>query len=96
MPFEIIEENFYDPQTSEMDDEPEDEDGDGSTGSPMWEILQKIGHGLAAMATLSLLIWMASLVVRSPQQVAAQSSTQAATARVIHVPAIHARRTTVF
>jgi hypothetical protein len=64
VPFEIAEQNFYDPETSELD-EPE-EDTDEPSSSPFWEISKKVGHGLAALGTLSLLVWMGSLVPGNP------------------------------
>jgi hypothetical protein len=71
VPFEVAPHNFYDPETSEQEEESDDEADDSST-SPVWEVSKKIGHGFAALVTLTMLVWMGSLVFRSPQQVAAQ------------------------
>ena len=75
VPFEIGEENFYDPETSELDEEDDSED-EGSSTSPMRDLAVKIGHGMAGLFTLSILIWMGSLLFRSPDEVAAQSHSQ--------------------
>ena len=64
--FEVCSANFYDPDTSETDEE-EADDNDGSSLTPAWDIAKKIGHVVAGLVTLSMLVWMSSLLFRSPQ-----------------------------
>jgi len=71
VPFEVSADNFYDPETSEMAEESDDENSDSSI-NPVWEICKKIGHGIAALVTVTMLVWMGSLVFRSPRQAVAQ------------------------
>jgi hypothetical protein len=70
--FEVSPENFYDPDTSEMDEEDEDDDQDSSL-NPVWDLAKKVGHAMAGLVTLSMLVWMGSLLFRSPREAVAQN-----------------------
>ena len=79
--FEVNSDNYYDPDTSELDEPAKNDDDDGSSMSPLWNIAHKIGHGLAGLVTLGILVWMGSLVFRSPREAAANIVSNAATRR---------------
>lgn len=68
--FTVNSENFYDPDTSETDEE-EDEEETSSIGQA-WDIVKKVGHALAGLVTVAMLFWMSTLLFRSPQDARAQ------------------------
>lgn len=74
--FDVDRENYYDPETSELDVD-EDDSSDGDSMSPVWTIARNIGNGLAGLAAFGIILWMASLLFRSPQQLSAQSNVPA-------------------
>ena len=78
--FDVGPENYYDPDTSELD-EPAKSDDDGSSTMSIWQIASKIGHGLAGLVTAGILVWMVSLVFRSPREAAAYIPGNMATRR---------------
>jgi hypothetical protein len=71
--FEIRSDNFYDPETTEFDEEDEDDDEGGSVLSPVWAIAKKIGHAASGLVTLAMLYWMSTLLFRSPKDALAQN-----------------------
>ena len=70
--FEVDSANFYDPDTSEMDDEEDDDEKDSSL-TPVWDIAKKVGHAMAGLVTLMMLVWMSTLLFRSPRDAVAQN-----------------------
>ena len=67
--FEVVRDNFYDPDTTEFDEPSEDESNESSL-TPVWDLARKVGHVLAGLVTVSMLVWMCSLMLRSPQEAA--------------------------
>ena len=72
--FALDSDNFYDPDTSELDEIDENDRQKQFSLTSAWEIATKCGHGLAGLVTLSMLVWMTSLLFRSPQEALAQNA----------------------
>jgi len=72
--FAVDAENFYDPDTSELDEAEENDGQEKSSLTSRWDIAKKIGHALAGLVILSMLVWMTSLLFRSPQEAVAQNA----------------------
>lgn len=72
--FEACSDNEYDPDTSEFDEVDEDEDEDGSSLSPLWSIATTVGHVLAGLVTVGMLVWMTALLFRSPKDAWAENT----------------------
>ena len=71
--FEVDSANFYDPDTSEMDDDDDEDDEKDSSLTPVWDIAKKVGHAMAGLVTLMMLVWMSTLLFRSPGDAVAQN-----------------------
>ncbi|TXI10157.1 MAG: hypothetical protein E6Q76_04550 [Rhizobium sp.] len=78
--FEVGPENYYDPETSELD-EPAASEEEESSGVSLWTIASRCGHGVAGLVTAGILVWMVTLVFRSPREAAAFVPSQVAARR---------------
>lgn len=70
VPFEISRDTEYDPDSSEFKELDEDDEASESSLAPLWKIATVTGHCLAGVVTLSMLIWMATLLFKSPLEAA--------------------------
>lgn len=70
VPFEVSRDSEYDPDSSEFEELEEDEDTSESSLAPLWKMATVTSHCLAGLVTLSMLVWMATLLFKSPVETA--------------------------
>lgn len=68
--FDVSRENEYDPDSTEFDEIEDDEDASDHRYAAIWNIARMVGHGLAGLITLAMLVWMCSLLHTSPREAA--------------------------
>lgn len=72
--FEVSSDNEFDPETSEFDEV--DDDETESSGNPLGVAVRTLGHLLSGVLILAVLIWMSTLLFRSPKDALPASSQQ--------------------
>lgn len=70
VPFEVSRDSGYDPDSSEFEELEEDDAASEGSLAPLWKIATVTGHCLAGVVTLSMLVWMATLLLKSPIETA--------------------------